>query len=188
MTNGLLPRSEFYNVTPPEIMLKFKNDDYAFLRDYFEYNPKTGEIIRIKSFHSNRVGKNTIVGAPNGKDNDVVFIKRKFFSAWKVIYYLQKGVYLSNSYCCHFIDGDKHNHKAENLSIISRSDKIHLINNFPNCGIFQTGKNKKYAVKIKRGGQGDTYLGWFDDEKTARVTYMKAKLDIRNNIHSRGVL
>ena len=189
MSDGLLPRSEFFQSDTPVIEIKFKNDDYAFLREFFEYNPKTGEVIRIKAFQSRHVGKCAIQRCPSGKDSDVIFIKgRRYLCAWKVIYYLQKGVYLPNNYICEFVDGDKHNHKAENLRIITRSDKSHRENDFPNFGIFIKTSGKKYAVKIKRGGLGDTYLGSFNDEQQARMAYMNAKLEVRNSVNVRNVL
>ena len=188
MRDGLLPKSEFLQETAPIIQIKLKNNEYSFLRDTFEYLPKTGELIRLKSFHKHRIGKNAIRNSPNGKDNDVVFIGRKFFCAWKVIYYLKKGVYLSNNYVCKYLDDDKHNHKAGNMQVITRSDRMHLINNFDNFGVFSVKNNNKYVVKIKKGNLSGEYLGSFDDARHARIAYMNAKLQIRNQIKFREIL
>lgn len=180
--NGLLPIDEpevpsYVEIIPPPI------DPYAVLRDFFEYIPETGEIKRKQCYQSRYIGCDSLIKSQTDDNFQVHLLcngKRKSFSAWKVATYLVSGIYPTKNYVAHFIDGDKRNHKADNLAVIPRTFATHLNNKvLRNFSIKKNGE--KFVVSIKRNTNCH-YLGSFNTEKEARVTYMKEKVRIRAEV------
>jgi hypothetical protein len=182
--NGLLPTEEETAIPVYAQTESIVNDPYAILRDYFKYTPETGVISRTQCYQSRFIGKPTLIKSQAG-DNFQVYImlgkKRKVFAAWKVATYLMTGIFPNKNYVVHFMDGDKSNLCAQNLSVIPKTFATHLNNNLmgENLSVKQNGK--RFVVAIKRNSD-HRYLGTYDSEKEARVVYMREKLRLRNEI------
>lgn len=150
------------------------------VRKMLSYDPKTG-ILRWKvERYRKHVGDvaGCIYTSPRGYRAVNVSVNYYRCAASRIIWLLVKGVWPTNE--IDHIDNDGTNNRWNNLRDVTHSQngknlKLKKNNKTGVAGVHWSSRRKRYVAKIWTNGK-ETFLGYFDNVKDAKVVREKAVL------------
>lgn len=183
MSDGLLPNDTW---TAQEQESEDKRRQRLF-REWVDYNPLTGVLLRKKSGWLRNVGKPMTIYTDTRDDiiRKTVSVKGRNYQLGNFIWCYQTGYYPKMSEIVYYINGDLTDLRFCNLRVMRKVDYAHLSNRVidSNClGVTQnTQGGTRFKAHIERNGRHQS-LGIFETAKEARVAYLRAKKSIREQI------
>jgi hypothetical protein len=172
--DSLLPVG-FENVKPKQTMQQF-------FKEWVHYDPTTGELTRLKSpFKAHLIGKPLTISL--FKNIYIAKIGGKNYNILKLIWCYMTGSYFrGHKDMVITINGDKNDLRFKNIQHMTTSEYWHKRKIAESYFNEKTSKSNKFQARIIVNKKY-THLGSFDTAKEARIAYMKAKLNVRNNVN-----
>jgi hypothetical protein len=137
------------------------------LKELLDYNPITGNFIRIKKASKNDI-IGTIVGCPNKDGHLRIVIDYKHYLAHRLVY-----LYLYNRLPTEVdhINGNSGDNRLENLREVSHRNnmknvKLRIDNKSGHVGVSYCSKRNIWRARIKTKTK-DTHLGYFKTKEEA---------------------
>lgn len=148
------------------------------LKEYFDYNPLTGDLIRIKARKSQYV--NTKCENFDKDGYNIVTLKGKRMKVHRLIMLYMNGSNFNQSLAIDHIDGNPSNNKYDNLRIVTESENSKNLRRSTRNRSGVTGVclyNNKWKVGIGYNSSR-IHLGYFNDffeavcaRKSAEIKY-----------------
>jgi hypothetical protein len=158
----------------------------ADLKEYFEYNPTTGNLIWKKNWYQSKVGK---IVNKIGK-NGYIFLdfKTHRMYAHRVVFALFYDNW-PDSHVDH-INGIKHDNRISNLRLASPSQNLHNMKSHPRNtsgvkGVYWNKQKKKWQAQIRANGKVRN-LGRFNDIKDAESVVRKFREELHGEFTNHG--
>jgi len=140
---------------------------YEKLIDSLEYNPESGEFIRLKSYHSRFIGKPA--GSLSGTGHVQIKIAGTNYYGHQLAWLYMTGIWPTQD-----IDHKnriRNDNSWENLRHVShkincRNQPIHSNNTSGVAGVYWYKRDQQWVARIQVGGKRK-FLGKFTDKKDA---------------------